>query len=340
MAMASLSMALNWTPLQVSGRQQQPFLRTKTTLASTSRFSCSAAVPRNLPPCSARSASGDAEGMGNRVGGFLVPLLAAALVGSAPLLEVVIKPPAAIADTTSAEEYKELLQRIKEKRGRQGFSAPAPAPSAAPAPAVALQPEQTTTSSAASVLKEAAEKARQEREAEALRAERREAEKQAEARRAREATTAAQIAERERAAVEKVNRQKDGVPSVTIKKKTHGFLPLFISQFFLLLATLGVGAVLFVLPEKQLKEIQDKIDEAVDKATPIAEDIYVKGKPLAEKAWVKAQEAGVVAKPYMEKAWEQAKPMAAKAVDASKPLLKEAQAKANQLLQEAQKKAE
>lgn len=58
-------------------------------------------------------------------------------------------------------------------------------------------------------------------------------------------------------AVEQVNRQKDGVPSITIKKKTHGFLPLFVSQFFLLLATLGVGAVLFVLPEKQLKEIQD-----------------------------------------------------------------------------------
>nr|PNR33780.1 hypothetical protein PHYPA_023596 [Physcomitrium patens] len=338
MAMASLSMALNWTPLQISGQQQQPFLRTKTTLVSTSRVSCSAAEPRNLPLCAARSASGDAEGTGNLVGGFLVPLLAAALVGSAPLLEVVIKPPAAIADTTSAEEYKELLQRIKEKRGRQGFSAPAP--SVAPAPAVAVQPEQTTTSSAASVLKEAAEKARQEREAEALRAERQEAEKQAEARRAREATTAAQIAERERAAVEKVNRQKDGVPSITIKKKTHGFLPLFVSQFFLLLATLGVGAVLFVLPEKQLKEIQDKIDEAVDKVTPIAEDIYVKGKPFAEKAWVKAQEAGVVAKPYVEKAWEQAKPMAAKAVDASKPLLKEAQAKANELLQEAQKKAE
>jgi len=46
------------------------------------------------------------------------------------------------------------------------------------------------------------------------------------------------------------------VESVTIKKKTHGFLPLFVSQFFFLLAALGVGAVLFVLPEKQLKEIQ------------------------------------------------------------------------------------
>ena len=59
------------------------------------------------------------------------------------------------------------------------------------------------------------------------------------------------------ACVEQVAREKNAVPSVTIKKKTHGFLPLFVSQLFFLLATLGVGAVLFVLPEKQLKEIQD-----------------------------------------------------------------------------------
>jgi hypothetical protein len=57
--------------------------------------------------------------------------------------------------------------------------------------------------------------------------------------------------------VEQVSRENNGVASITIKKKTHGFLPLFVSQFFFLVATLGIGAVLFVLPEKQLKEIQD-----------------------------------------------------------------------------------
>lgn len=61
----------------------------------------------------------------------------------------------------------------------------------------------------------------------------------------------------ELACVEQAAREKDGVPSITIKKKTHGILPLFVSQFFFLLATLGVGAALFVLPEKKLKEIQD-----------------------------------------------------------------------------------
>lgn len=52
-------------------------------------------------------------------------------------------------------------------------------------------------------------------------------------------------------------QQKVGVPSITVKQRTHGFLPLFVAQFFLLLATLGAGAVLFVLPESQLKEAQD-----------------------------------------------------------------------------------
>ncbi|KAG0556080.1 hypothetical protein KC19_11G024300 [Ceratodon purpureus] len=342
MAMASLSsMAVSRTPLQ---GLHHPSLQLRTTRASP-RVTCTA-----LPPVKSLQSAAEGDGIGRRVGGVLLPLFAAALIGSTPVLEAVVAPHAAIAAEASTENldaYKDLLQKIKEKRGRQGYQAPAPATAAAPA----VQPEQPSVSPAAARLKEAAEKARQEREADAIRAEKREserrdaekrdaeareAEKQAEARRGRE--TAASIAERERAAVEKVARERDGVASVTIKKKTHGFLPLFVSQFFFLLATLGVGAVLFVLPEKQLKEIQDKVDDFVDKATPVAEDAYAKAKPLAEQAWVKAQEAGVVAKPYVEKAWEQAKPMAAKAVEASKPLLKEAQVKANELLQEAQKK--
>lgn len=341
MAMASLSMVLNRAPLQ-GMPAHQPSLpsRRSRPAAPAICISCSAAPPKQ---CATSVSSGEAGGLGKRVGGVLVPFFAAAalVAGSTSTLEALFAPPSATAaevDTTSLDGYKELLQKIKEKRGRQGFQAPAPAP----APGAAVQPEQPSASPAVARLKEAAEKARQEREAEETRAqkqeaERREAEKQAEARRAKE--SAAAIAEREKAAVQKAARQNDGVTSVTAKKKTHGFLPLFVSQFFFLLATLGVGAVLFVLPEKQLKEIQDKVDEFVDKATPVAEDAYAKAKPLAEKAWMKAQEAGVVAKPYVEKAWEKAKPMAAKAVEASKPLIKEAQVKANELLQEAQKKA-
>lgn len=321
-------MAITRTPLP----GLQPSLQLRRSRASPAVISCSAAPPVKRLQC-----AGDSEGIGKRVGGVLLPLFAAALIGSTPVLEAVVAPPAAIAadvDTNNLDGYKELLQKIKEKRGRQGLQAPAPA--TAPAPSGGVQPEQPTVSPAAR-LREAAEKARQEREVEAVRAEKLEAEKQADARRARE--SAASIAERERAAVEKVSRENNGVASITIKKKTHGFLPLFVSQFFFLVATLGIGAVLFVLPEKQLKEIQDKVDDFVDKATPVAEDAYAKAKPLAEQAWAKAQEAGVVAKPYVEKAWEQAKPMAAKAVEASKPLLKEAQVKANELLQEAQKKS-
>lgn len=300
--------------------------------------SSSSPSPKRSQQCAAP------EELGRRIGSVLVPVFTAAalIAGSTPtLVEAVFGPPAAIAaevDTTDLDGYKELLQKIKEKRGRQGFQAPAPAP----APSAAVQPELPSVSSAAARIKEAAEKARQEREATEARAsanreaEKREVERQAEARRAQES---AAIAEREKAAIAKVARQNDGVESVTIKKKTHGFLPLFVSQFFFLLAALGVGAILFVLPEKQLKEIQDKVDDFVDKATPVAEDAYAKAKPYAEKAWVKAQEAGVVAKPYVEKAWEQAKPLATKAVEASKPLLKEAQVKANEFLQEAQKKA-
>lgn len=51
--------------------------------------------------------------------------------------------------------------------------------------------------------------------------------------------------------------QKDGVPTITMTKKTHGFLPLFVSQFFLLLATVGAGYAIFVLPQSRLKEVQD-----------------------------------------------------------------------------------
>ncbi len=50
-----------------------------------------------------------------------------------------------------------------------------------------------------------------------------------------------------------------GVPTITKKQKTHGFLPLFLSQFLLLLATVGVGAALFVLPESKWKEAQEVI---------------------------------------------------------------------------------
>jgi hypothetical protein len=49
------------------------------------------------------------------------------------------------------------------------------------------------------------------------------------------------------------------VPTITKKQKTHGFLPLFLSQFLLLLATVGVGAALFVLPESKWKEAQEAI---------------------------------------------------------------------------------
>jgi hypothetical protein len=71
------------------------------------------------------------------------------------------------------------------------------------------------------------------------------------------------------------------VPTITKKQKTHGFLPLFLSQFLLLLATVGVGAALFVLPESKWKEAQEKFDELVEKATPVAEDAYAKAEPVA-----------------------------------------------------------
>uniref|UniRef100_A0A7I4C729 Uncharacterized protein n=1 Tax=Physcomitrium patens TaxID=3218 RepID=A0A7I4C729_PHYPA len=358
MAMASMSMAMSRTPLQ-GLPAQQPFLHKR--VRSPAVISCSSSKPKWSEQCATSSSAGEADKLRTSVGGVLFPFFTvAALVGSTPILEDLVAPSTAIAadvNTTNQDAYKELLQKIKEKRGRRGFQAPAPAPAPvpdapAPAPDATVQAEQPRISTSAARLEGAAERVRQERETEALKAEkreadmreaerreadRREAERQIEARRAREAT-AAQVAEREKVAVEKVTRQQGNVQSVVVKKKTHGFLPLFISQFFLLLATLGFGAALLILPENQRKEIQDKVDDFVDKAIPVAEDAYAKAKPLAEQAFVKVKEASVVAKPYVEKAWEQAKPMAAKQIEASKPMLQAAQVKVNELLQEAQKK--
>lgn len=42
----------------------------------------------------------------------------------------------------------------------------------------------------------------------------------------------------------------------TEKLKTHGFLPLFLTQFLLLLATVGGGYVLITTPDSKWEEVQ------------------------------------------------------------------------------------
>ncbi|KAJ7523358.1 hypothetical protein O6H91_18G048400 [Diphasiastrum complanatum] len=44
-------------------------------------------------------------------------------------------------------------------------------------------------------------------------------------------------------------------PSIVVKSETHGFLPLFVSQFLLLLATIGGGGAIFVLSDSYWKDV-------------------------------------------------------------------------------------
>ncbi|CAM6091419.1 unnamed protein product [Calypogeia fissa] len=111
------------------------------------------------------------------------------------------------------------------------------------------------------------------------------------------------------------------------KQKTHGFLPLFLTQFLLLVATVGGGFVLITTPDSKWVEVQKTVDGYVAKATPIVEDSWAKAKPVAIQAQQKASEFAETAKPYMVKAWE-----------ASKPILKSAQTKAAELFEQATSK--
>jgi hypothetical protein len=73
MAMASLSsMAITRTPLP----GLQPSLQLRRSRASPAVISCTAAPPVKRLQC-----AGDSEGIGKRVGGVLLPLFAAALIG-------------------------------------------------------------------------------------------------------------------------------------------------------------------------------------------------------------------------------------------------------------------
>ncbi|KAJ7522361.1 hypothetical protein O6H91_18G008200 [Diphasiastrum complanatum] len=128
-------------------------------------------------------------------------------------------------------------------------------------------------------------------------------------------------------------------PSTVVKSETHGFLPLFVSQFLLLLATIGGGGAIFVLSDSYWKDVQKKLDDNLEKASPIVEETYKQLQPLAIQAWEKAQELGMQAKPYVLQALKTSKPVALKAFEASKPVLKEAQSKATNLFQQAQEKA-
>ncbi|KAH9534746.1 hypothetical protein CY35_17G019900 [Sphagnum magellanicum] len=290
-------------------------------------------------------------GAGRTVRSVILPLFAAALVGSGQIMDSMVTPSTAVAldyvDNASSgqDAYKDLLQKF---RGQETVVAPTTS---------APELDQGNPRSAVARLREAAEKARAEREADRMKVVETRIE-QEKSRQTREAGTPRSIVPappivaappivpappiaKEKSVEQKVTPQvaQVGVPTITKKQKTHGFLPLFLSQFLLLLATVGVGAALFVLPESKWKEAQEKFDELVEKSTPVAEDAYAKAEPVATEAWKKAQVLGEQAKPYVVQLWQGAKPLAAKAVEASKPLLREAQLKASDLLQQAQERS-
>ncbi|CAK9208907.1 unnamed protein product [Sphagnum troendelagicum] len=281
-------------------------------------------------------------GAGRTVRSVILPLFAAALVGYGQIMDSMVTPSTAVAldyvDNASSgqDAYKDLLQKFRERQGQETVVA---LTTSAP------ELDQGNPRSAVARLREAAEKARAEREADRMKVVETRIE-QEKSRQTREAGTPRSIVPAPPIAKEKPVEQKVtpqvaqvGVPTITKKQKTHGFLPLFLSQFLLLLATVGMGAALFVLPESKWKEAQEKFDELVEKATPVAEDAYAKAEPVATEAWKKAQVLGEQAKPYVVQMWQGAKPLAAKAVEASKPLLREAQLKASDLLQQAQERS-
>lgn len=121
----------------------------------------------------------------------------------------------------------------------------------------------------------------------------------------------------------------------TEKQKTHGFLPLFVAQFLLIVATAGGGFVLITTPDSKWKELQKTVDGYVSKVTPVVENSWTKVSPLATQAQQKASQFVQASKPYVVKAWEVSLPLAAKAVEASKPILKGAKTKAVEFFEQA-----
>eukprot|EP00271_Cylindrocystis_brebissonii_P017852 TRINITY_DN481_c1_g1_i1.p1 TRINITY_DN481_c1_g1~~TRINITY_DN481_c1_g1_i1.p1 ORF type:complete len:343 (+),score=89.28 TRINITY_DN481_c1_g1_i1:93-1121(+) len=201
------------------------------------------------------------------------------------------------------------------------------------APAVAATPEERVAA-----LKELLAQRKREKEAEAAAA----AQAKAEAAAAAEAKQAPAVSKAASQVPTKSREAPAVVPPAAPTKspsRSHGYMPLFLSQFLLLAAYGGAVTALLKVPASVWETAQKQVEAAAVKAVPLIDSALEQSKPFVAKAWVAGEAAAVEAKPYVEKAVEAAKPAVAKGLSLALASLQSGKEKLAESIAQAQAEA-